>query len=297
MLQAGVPCTVMSRAQLLGEFLRARRDRVTPEDAGLPRFGRRRVQGLRREELALLAGVSADYLVRLEQGRDHHPSTQVLDALARALRLDEHATAHLHALAQPTRARPRRKRNERAPEGIVALLASWPATPAIVHGRLMDVLAANPLAGALSAIYTPGVNLVRATFLDPGVRELYGEGWPRTAQSVVSYLHTQVGADPEDSALERLVGELSVRSEDFRRMWARHDVRPRTSGGITTIHHPQVGQLELRYEKLAIAGGDGVTLVIYHAEPESASAQSLQLLASMAAPPPAQRNARRAARG
>jgi transcriptional regulator with XRE-family HTH domain len=276
----------MKRAQYLGEFLRGRRDRLTPEDVGLPRFGRRRVEGLRREELALLAGVSTDYLVRLEQGRDHHPSTQVLDALARALQLDEHATAHLHALAQPAPARPARKPQERAPVGIVQLLASWPATPAFVYGRLMDVLAANPLAHTLSAIYTPGVNLVRATFLDPGVRELYGDGWLKTARSVVSHLRTQIGAQPEDLALEDLVGELSVRSEEFRRIWARHDVRPRASGGVTRIEHPQVGQLELRYEKLAIAGGDGVTLVIYHAEPESSSAQSLQLLASMAAPPP-----------
>ena len=233
----------------------------------------------------MLAGVSTDYLVRLEQGRDHHASMQVLDALARALQLDEHATGHLHALAQPAPARARRKpQAERAPEGIVQLLASWPATPALVHGRLMDVLAVNPLAHALSPIYTPGVNLVRATFLDPGVRELYGDGWLKTAQSVVSHLRTRIGAQPEDPALERLVGELSVRSEEFRRMWARHDVRPRASGGITRIEHPQVGQLELRYEKLAIAGGEGVTLVIYHADPDSSSAHSIQLLASMAAP-------------
>ena len=282
----------MNRAQHLGEFLRARRDRITPEDVGLPRYGRRRVEGLRREELALLAGVSTDYLVRLEQGRDHHPSTQVLDALARALQLDEHATTHLHALAHPAPARPRRKtKAERAPDGIVQLLASWPATPAFVHGRLMDVLAANPLAHTLSPIYTPGVNLVRATFLDPGVRDLYGEGWLKIAQSVVSHLRAQVGARPEDRALEDLVGQLSVRSEEFRRMWARHDVRPRASGGITRLEHPQVGRLELRYEKLAIAGGEGVTLVIYHAEPDSSSVQSLQLLASIAAPPPGHREA------
>jgi transcriptional regulator with XRE-family HTH domain len=274
----------MNSAQHLGEFLRARRERVTPEDAGLPRFGRRRVPGLRREELAMLAGVSTDYLVRLEQGRDHHPSVQVLDALSRALQLDEHATAHLHALAQPTPAPARRRpQGEHAPEGIVQLLASWPATPALVHGRLMDVLAVNPLAHALSPIYTPGVNLVRATFLDPGVRELYGEGWLKIARSVVAHVRTQVGAQPEDVRLEQLVGELSVHSDEFRRLWARHDVRPRASGGTTRIEQPQVGQLELRYEKLAIAGGEGVTLVIYHAEPESSSARSLQLLASMAA--------------
>jgi transcriptional regulator with XRE-family HTH domain len=282
----------MNPAQHLGEFLRARRERITPEDVGLPRFGRRRVPGLRREELAMLAGVSTDYLVRLEQGRDHHPSMQVLDALARALQLDEHATAHLHALAQPAPARPRRKpKPERAPEGIVKLLASWPATPAFVHGRLMDVLAANALAQTLAPIYTPGVNLLRATFLDPGVRELYGKGWLNTARSVVAHLRTQVGAQPEDPRLEELVGELSVRSDEFRRMWARHDVRQRASGGITTIEHPQVGPLELRYEKLAIAGGEGVTLVIYHAEPESSSARSLQLLASMGTPWPGQREA------
>jgi transcriptional regulator with XRE-family HTH domain len=283
----------MTSAQHLGEFLRARRERIAPEDVGLPRFGRRRVPGLRREELALLAGVSTDYLVRLEQGRDHHPSTQVLDALARALQLDEHAAQHLHALAQPAPARARRKRKpERAPEGIVQLLASWPATPAFVHGRVMDVLSANPLAHALSPIYTPGVNLVRATFLDPGVRALYGDRWLKTAQGVVAHLRTQVGAQPEDQPLEQLVGELSVRSDEFRRLWARHDVQSRASGEITTLQHPQVGRLTLRYEKLAIAGGEGVTLVIYHAEPESPTAQSLQLLASMAAPSPEDPEAR-----
>jgi transcriptional regulator with XRE-family HTH domain len=276
----------MTSAQHLGEFLRARRERVTPEDAGLPRFGRRRVPGLRREELALLAGVSTDYLVRLEQGRDHHPSTQVLDALARALQLDGDASAHLHALAQPPSARSRPKpRPERAPEGVVQLLASWPATPAFVHGRLMDVLATNPLAQALSPIYTPGINLVRATFLDPGVRDLYRDGWEKIAHSVVAHLRTQVGVRPEDPPLEQLVGELSVRSEDFRQMWARHDVRPRASGGRRRLEHPQVGPLELRYEKLQIAGSEGVTVIIYHAEPESWSARSLQLLASMAASP------------
>jgi transcriptional regulator with XRE-family HTH domain len=270
----------MDAAGRLGEYLRARRELVRPVDVGLPDLGRRRVPGLRREELAMLAGISADYYVRLEQGRDHHPSQQVLDALARALQLDDHAAAHLRELAHPAPRRRRPRRPERAQAGAAQLVASWTQTPAFVQGRLMDVLAANPLATALSPIYAPGVNVVRAVFLDPGVRERFGD-WERRTENTVAALRALVGPDLDDPALTALVGELSLKSERFRRLWARHDVRPRTSGA-TVVHHPQVGVLELQCEKLAITGSDRQVLVAYHAEPGSASARGLALLGSLA---------------
>jgi transcriptional regulator with XRE-family HTH domain len=160
----------MPSGTALGQYLRARRELMRPEDVNLGTVGRRRVRGLRREELAMLAGISSDYYLRLEQGRDHHPSAQVIDALARALQLDEDATARLHSLSHTSAVRPRPKEPEQAPASIEQLMASWPHTPAIVLGRHMDVLAANALASALSPVFTPGVNLVRAVFLDPEPR-------------------------------------------------------------------------------------------------------------------------------
>jgi transcriptional regulator with XRE-family HTH domain len=267
---------------LIGEYLRARRELVRPEDVGLPDLGRRRVPGLRREEVAMLAGVSSDYYVRLEQGRDQHPSEQVVEALARALQLDDDATAHLHRLAhQPPRRRRPPRRPERVPTGIQQLIASLSETPAYVYGRYMDVLAANPLARALVPYYRPGENLVRAAFLDPTVRDIYDD-WERVTESTVAGLRALVGPDVDDPRLAELVGELSVRSERFRQLWARHDVRPKRAGKIH-MDHPQVGPLDLGYEKLPIPSTDGETLVVYHAEPGSRSAQALSLLASAAA--------------
>jgi transcriptional regulator with XRE-family HTH domain len=270
----------MASENLIGEYLRARRELVRPEDVGLRDLGRRRTPGLRREEVAMLAGVSSDYYVRLEQGRDQHPSAQVLDALARALQLDEDATAHLHRLAEPA---PRAKRRrtykpEKAPDGIVRLIATWETTPAYVFGRYMDVLAANPLATALAPYCVPGENLVRATFLDQRVADRYGD-WERVTESTVAGLRALVGPDVDDPRLIELVGELSLRSERFRRLWARHDVRPKRSG-TSRISHPQVGPLELSYEKLLIPDAERQTLVIYHAAPGSPSAQALALLAT-----------------
>jgi transcriptional regulator with XRE-family HTH domain len=271
----------MAHENLIGEYLRARRELVRPEDVGVPNLSsRRRVPGLRREEVAMLAGVSSDYYVRLEQGRDQHPSQQVLDALARALQLDDDATAHLHRLATPPTPRRRRSpRPEKVPAGIVQLIESWGETPAYVQGRYMDVLAVNPLATALAPYYVKGENLVRAAFVDPRLRDMY-EDWERIAETAVAGLRALVGPDVDDSRLNELVGELSVRSERFRQLWARHDSRPKRSG-TTHIDHPQVGPLRLGYEKLPIPDTDGQTLVAYHAEPGSASAQALALLASL----------------
>jgi transcriptional regulator with XRE-family HTH domain len=267
----------------IGRFLRARRELVRPEDVGLPDLGRRRVPGLRREELALLAGVSADYYVRLEQGRDQHPSEQVLDALARALRLDDDATAHLQELARPAPRRRRRSpaRPERVRPSLAALLDSWTATPALVLGRRMDVLASNALAAALHPACATGGNMVRMVFLDPCSRDVYPD-LEAIAADTVAALRAAVGPDLDDPALTDLVGELSLKSAEFRRLWARHDVRDKTHG-TKRILHPQVGELELYYESFEVNGSDGQMLVAYHAEPESRSARALALLASLVA--------------
>jgi transcriptional regulator with XRE-family HTH domain len=188
----------MDAENSLGQFLRARRELLRPEDFGLPAQPRRRVPGLRREELALLAGVSADYYIRLEQGRDQHPSAQVLDALARALDLDDEATAHLHELARPV---PRRQRAAARPERVnpdlQRLLDTWVHTPATVLGRRMDVLAHNALARALYQDFTTGTNLLRAIFLDPATQQFYAD-WDRVARDTVAALRASSGIDLDD---------------------------------------------------------------------------------------------------
>jgi transcriptional regulator with XRE-family HTH domain len=273
-------------ATRIGEYLRARRELVRPEDVGIPHSGRRRVPGLRRDELAMLAGISTEYYTRLEQGRDRHPSAQVLDAVARALGLDDEATVHLHALAHETPAPSRRRarRAESVSPSVRQLLAIWHATPAYVHGRHMDVLAANPLARALAPMFTPGVNVLRAVFLDPAVRVLFDD-WEARLGSLVAGLRAAIGPDVDDPRLTDLVGELSIKSEAFRRLWARHDVRAQVGDGVHRMHHPQVGPLELRYDKFTIAGAEDQMLVVYHADPGSPTERALALLASIAAQP------------
>jgi transcriptional regulator with XRE-family HTH domain len=271
---------------LLGEFLKARRALLRPQDAGLPEFGRRRVSGLRRDELALLAGVSEAYLVRLEQGRDRHPSEQVLDALARALQLDADTTAHLHLLARRTAApaRPRRRRgSERVAPGTQALLDAWSGMPAYLIGRRVDVLASNRLAVALSPFYRPGGNLVRAIFRDDEARSFFVD-WEAVARQAVASLRAAAGADVDDPALTELVGELSLHSEDFRRLWARHDARP-TTQQVKRLLHPLVGPLELRRHALSVAGADGQLMLAYQPAPGSPSERALALLATLAAEP------------
>jgi transcriptional regulator with XRE-family HTH domain len=265
----------------LGEYLRARRALVRPEDVGLRTSGRRRVPGLRREEVAMLAGISPDYYLRLEQGRGHTPSAQVLDALASALTLDERATAHLHVISRPS-APARPGSPERAPRSVELLLGSWQCTPAFIQGRRLDVLAANAVASALiPGVLTPGVNLVRATFLDPTVRTLF-EDWERIAASAVAVLRGLVGADLDDAHLRKLVDELSGSSEDFRRLWERHDVRVAVVPAVT-LHHPLVGRLELLVETFAITAAEGQLLVVDHAEPGSPSEHALRRLAGSVA--------------
>ncbi|MGF7235741.1 MAG: helix-turn-helix domain-containing protein [Frankia sp.] len=278
----------MDDANALGDYLKARRDLVQPEDVGIltgtggGAGGPRRVPGLRREEVAMLAGVSADYYLRLEQGRDRNPSVQVIEALARVLQLDSAATAYLVALSQPRAKKTTRRRPEIVPAGIRQLLGVI-GLPAFVEGRYFDVLAANPLATALSPRLVPGSNRLRAVFLDPDEKALYPD-WDRAIAGMVAGFRASVGTDTTDPQCIQLVGELAVASEPFRRLWARHDVRV-LEGEPTRIRHPQLGDLLLSREKLAVGGTDGQLLVIYHGEPDSETAGLMALLGSVAATP------------
>jgi len=265
---------------LLGEYLRARRELVDPESLGLPQVGLRRVPGLRREEVAMLAGISADYYLRLEQGRDRHPSAQVLESLARVLQLDATGTEHLFSLGAGQTRRRRRPRRETAPEGILKLLDTL-SLPALVEGRYLDVLASNPLAIALSPRLAAGGNRLRDVFLDPAERALYPD-WERSAAGLVAGFRALVGTDTDDPRVIELVGELSLASGTFRKLWARHDV-VRRQGSRTILSHPYAGELTLYREKLAIIGSIGQVLVIYHPA-DTPNAEKLALLASYALP-------------
>lgn len=275
------------KANRLGEFLRARRDLVTPELAGLPVQGPRRVPGLRREEVAMLAGISADYYLRLEQGRDSSPSLSVLESLAGVLQLDDDTTAYLLSLGEP---RPRRRRRtprrESVPAG-VAMLVTTLALPAFVEGRYFDVLAANAPATALSPRLVVGGNRLRDVFLDPAEKDLYPD-WESATERLVAGFRQSVGTDTDDQRFIDLVGELSLASPRFRTLWARHDVRTR-EGAEMQLEHPQLGELRLNREKLAISDAPGQMLVVYHASPTSPDAEKLRLLGSLTeAPQPTQ---------
>lgn len=280
--QAGPrPPTLVLVDNALGEFLRARRRLLDP--TGLPDHRTRRAPGLRREELALLAGVSAHYYARLEQGRDRHPSPQVLDALAGALELDVDAAGHLRRLAAPQPPRRRRApRSEQVRPELAALVDRWTTEAAVVVGRYRDVLASNAVAPLVNPGFAVGRNLVRHTFLDPSSRAVYVH-WRNVAEGAVAGLRASTGADPDDPRLTSLVGELSVKSEEFRQMWARHDVRDKTSG-TKTFRSPLVGELALRFEAFTVVGGQGQTMYVFHPEPGTRAAESMALLAGLAAP-------------
>ena len=264
----------------MGEYLRARRELVDPADAGLRTVGVRRTPGLRREEVATLAGISADYYLRLEQGRDRNPSVQVLEALAGVLGLDVTATQYLLSLPAARPATRRRPRRERVPTGVRHLLDAI-GLPAFVESRTFEVLATNRLATVLAPSIQPGANRLRSMFLDADERELYPE-WEQTISGMVASFRASLGSDVEDPRTAQLVGELSLASEPFRRLWARHDVKA-PGGGPLRMRHPHVGMLELRREKLTIGDSGGQILVVYHAEPGSPSADALALLGSLAA--------------
>jgi transcriptional regulator with XRE-family HTH domain len=273
----------VTRSNALGEYLRARRELVDPADAGLRVMGVRRTPGLRREEVATLAGISADYYLRLEQGRDRNPSPQVLQALARVFGLDATATEYLLSLSGARPAPPRRPRRETVPAGIRQLLDAL-ALPAFVEDRMFDVLAANRLATVLSPSIRPGANRLRSVFLDSEERDLHPD-WEQATGGLVASFRASIGTDADDPRIAQLVGELSLASERFRQLWARHDVKA-LAGAPVRMRHPQVGMLELRREKLSIGNSGGQLLVIYHAEPGSETARSLALLGSLAATGP-----------
>jgi transcriptional regulator with XRE-family HTH domain len=269
------------------EFLASRRSRVTPERAGLPVYGgARRVKGLRREEVAYLAGVSADYYVRLERGNLHGVSEQVLDALARALQLDEAERAHLFDLARAANAVPsaRRRTTSQRVRPSVQRILDLVAAPAWVRNARHDLLAANRLGYALySELLTDPVsppNNARYVFLNPRSKEFFVD-WERAADDIVAMLRSEAGRNPYDKALTDLIGELSTRSETFRARWAAHNVRFHRTGR-KKLHHPVVGDLDLAFEAMELAGED-LTMLVYTAEPGSPSQEALDLLASWAA--------------
>jgi transcriptional regulator with XRE-family HTH domain len=271
------------------EFLTSRRARVTPEQAGLPSYGSRRVPGLRREEVAVLAGVSVPYYTRLERGDISGASDGVLDALARALQLDEAERAHLFDLArsaQPTTARPRRRRaRQRIRPEIQWTLDAITGAAAYVSNERLDILAANALGRALfSELYaepTRPANHARFVFLDPRAETFYAD-WDRAARETAAILRSAAGRDPQDRDLSDLVGELATQSAAFRTHWAAHNVRFHATAA-KHFHHPVVGELSLNFNRLEIAADDGLTLFTYAAEPGSRSEEALQLLGSWAA--------------
>jgi transcriptional regulator with XRE-family HTH domain len=264
------------RENALGAYLRARRELVTPAQAGIPDTGVRRVPGLRREEVAMLAGISADYYLRLERGRDRNPSTQVLEAIGRVLQLDDDHMAHLRTLVSEA-PRQRRPREEVPPPGALKLLDSL-AQPAFIEGRFFDILASNSLARALSPGLAAGGNQLRDMFLDPAEQARHPD-WQDLTECLVANLRQSVGNDLDDPRFVELTRELSLASPLFRRLWARHEVRGQRGGPIR-IHHPQVGELTLNRERLAINGTDGLMLVVYHADAGTSDAEKLALLAS-----------------
>ena len=273
----------------IAEFLTSRRARVTPEQAGLPTWGPRRVKGLRREEVASLAGVSVEYYKRLERGNASGVSDAVLEALARALQLDDAERAHLFDLARaanPGAPKRRRPAVQRVRPVVLRILESITA-PAIVRNSRVDYLAANLLGRALYAPLFESreqpPNSARFTFLDPAAHEFYID-WERTAKDLVAHLRSEAGRNPYDRGLSDLVGELSTRSEDFRTWWAAHNVRYHQTG-TKWLHHPVVGDLELSYEVMELAADTGLRLAIFTAEPGSRSEHGLNLLASWAATP------------
>jgi transcriptional regulator with XRE-family HTH domain len=274
----------------IAEFLTSRRARITPEQAGLPAYGTRRVPGLRREEVASLAGVSIDYYKRLERGNAGGVSDSVLEALARALQLDDAERSHLYDLARaanPTAAPPRRRPAQQRVRPVVQRILDAIGTPALVRNGRVDYLAANPLGRALYAPIFESreqpANSARFTFLDPAATDFYAD-WERVATDLVAHLRSEAGRNPYDRGLTDLVGELSTRSDEFRTRWAAHNVRFHRTGD-KRLHHPVVGDLELSYETMELAADAGLNLTIYTAEAGSPAQQALDLLASWTATP------------
>ncbi|WP_413755340.1 helix-turn-helix transcriptional regulator [Streptomyces sp. MMBL 11-3] len=282
----------MDTTREIREFLATRRARITPEQAGLPAFGngKRRVPGLRREEVALLAGVSVDYYVRLERGRLAGASEEVLDALCRALQFDDAERSHLHDLAAAQRRRPARRTPHRAkdivPASLKRVLQSMTGSPAFIRNGRLDILAVNDLGRALyaplftAAAPTP-VNIARFQFLDPTSRGFFPD-WNASVNTTVSLLRTEAGRAPGDSELTGLIGELVTRSDEFRTAWAKHNVRLHHTGR-KAFGHPAIGEITLDFDAMQLPGDAGLTLTAYSAEPGTPEHDALMLLASWAA--------------
>ncbi|MEU9352457.1 helix-turn-helix transcriptional regulator [Streptomyces griseoloalbus] len=267
----------------LGRFLRSRRELLSPAAVGLPSTGRRRVPGLRRDEVAALAGVSASYYMRLEQGRELNPSQRVLEAVARVLQLSDEDRRHLFRTAQPTTRRMRPPfRVERVSIPLRQLIESWTRTPAFIIGHAQDILAANDLAQALYSDFAQRDNVLRMLFLDPAAKAFYRSP-QRAKHRAVADLQQTAAQTPDDPRILELVGELSVRSSEFRSLWAQEYSRV-PPYEIKQMHHSAVGDLELRHEALNIRSAPGQQLIILQAEPDSASADALSLLSSISAP-------------
>lgn len=279
----------MDTREEIRQFLTTRRAKITPQQAGLTAFGgNRRVKGLRRHEVAMLAGVSVEYYTKLERGNLAGASEQVLEAVARALQLDEAERAHLLDLAKTANAGsrpPRRRRAQHVRPGVLRLLETMTDAPAFVRNGRLDLLAVNPLARAL---YSPALenpanrdNLARFCFLDPAATEFYPQ-WADSASTTVNLLRTEAGRDPYNPDLTELVGELSTRSQQFRTRWAKHDVRLHHTG-TKRFHHPVIGEMDLAFEAMPLPADPGLTLTAYHAQPGTPADDALRLLASWAA--------------
>ncbi|MEU6497073.1 helix-turn-helix transcriptional regulator [Streptomyces sp. NPDC046984] len=284
----GQPNEALDPRTELSEFLRTRRDRLKPADVGLTDYSRRRrVPGLRREELAQLAGVSAAYYTRFEQGNARNVSRGVVDAISRVLRLSDAEYAHLLELTQLKRGPSKRLDSPRQQVRLEVreLLTALEGVPAYVWGRRSDVLAWNQTASAVFGNWAARApqdrNWAKVTFLDPASHKLFTD-WDTKARDVVGQLRLWAGLHPDDTQLAALVGELSMKSQEFRKLWASHNVEKKTHGTMR-LTHPLVGELTLRYETLALQGDQDQYLSSYHAEPGSSSEQALRLLASWGA--------------
>lgn len=269
----------MAQQRRLADYLRARRERLRPEDVGIAvGDGNRRVTGLRREEVAILAGISTDYYLRLEQGRNLNPSDQVLGALARALQLDPVATAYLHGLAGLQSDAESINLDDVVDESTQWLIDSWPLTAAIIHNRYLDVLASNSLAAALDPNYRRGHNTVLRLFADPAER-LFHADWDGLAARSVALLRTMAGTHGDDARLSAVVAEGSAASAQFREFWDNQEVIGLREG-VHVLHHPQVGELILNFLHLPLVGPNSQSLFLYFAGPGTASEAALRQLAA-----------------
>lgn len=268
----------------LGDYLKSRRAALRPADVGLTSSGVRRVPGLRREEVALLAGVSVDYYGRLEQGRERSPSVQMLEALAAALRLDDDGRAHLFGLAGHTPRAPRPQQPDRVDPGLLRLMEAWPDNPALVYNRAYDILAANPMATALFGELGAVGNLMLLVFTDPRARDFYAD-WDVVAADSVAGFRMAYGAAPDDPRARAVLAEL-LAAADFRTLWERRDAR-RKCLARKTFRHPDVGMVTLNMQTFDVRAAPGQELIVYDADPGSPSADALALLGSIAASSPA----------